>query len=65
MTDQGVDREPTVVQFNSERLLQHLTPDSLAAQLVRAKMISPDPREGLKKALAARLDQVRQDLDQH
>jgi hypothetical protein len=44
---------------NSDRLLQHLPVDSLAARLVKA---APEA-EGLKKALMERLDQVRQDLD--
>jgi hypothetical protein len=45
---------------NSERLLQHLKPDSLAARLVQAH--TADPREGLRNALTERVAQVRQKL---
>jgi hypothetical protein len=45
---------------NSERLLQNLKSESLAARLVQAHTV--DPREGLRNALAERVEQVRQKL---
>jgi hypothetical protein len=59
MTKDKMAEEPESVLSNRDRLLQHLPPDSLAARLVKA---APDPADGLNKALAERLDQVRQDL---
>jgi hypothetical protein len=48
---------------NMDRLLQHLQADSLATQLVEAHQAAANPTDGLKKALAERLEQVRRDLD--
>lgn len=62
MMDQESGLLPETALSNSERLLQHLPADSLAARLVQAHRASPDPIDRLKKTLAERLDQVRQDL---
>jgi hypothetical protein len=47
---------------NSDRLLRHLKPRTLAAQLVQAHKDAPDSLDGLKKVLTEHLDQVRRDL---
>ena len=57
-----VEPPPEAAMSNSDRLLQHLKVDTLAARLVRADKDQARPSAGLKKALLERLEQVRQDL---
>ena len=48
---------------NSDRLLGHLDPESLASRLVQAVQTGDnDPDVAAKAVLIARLDQVRQEL---
>jgi hypothetical protein len=55
-------RSPEPSMSNSDRLLQHLKPDTLAAQLVQAHKDTDDPLKGLKQVLMERLELVRQAL---
>ena len=56
----GEGNPPNSAGSNSDRLLQHLDGGTLASQLVQAHKAADDPLKGLKEALAARLEQVRQ-----
>jgi hypothetical protein len=47
---------------NTDRLLQHLKTETLAAQFVQAHRDATDPIAALKKILMERLEQVRQIL---
>jgi hypothetical protein len=53
---------PEPFMSNSDRLLQHLKPETLAAQLVQAHKDADDPLKGLKQVLMERLELVRQGL---
>jgi hypothetical protein len=63
MTEENTaEPPPEAATSNSDRLLQHLKADTLAARLVQVDKDAANTLEDLKKALLERLEQVRQDL---
>lgn len=64
MTEEGED-QPANSLTNFERLLGHLTADTLASLLVETYAASGGSLAELKGVLADRLDKVRRDLDQN
>lgn len=56
------DAASTEPPSNSERMLKHLKEGALSTQLVQAHGTSNGDIAALKKVLAERLEQVRQDL---
>jgi hypothetical protein len=53
---------PETAMSNSDRLLQNLKADTLAARLVQTDKDADNPVKALKKTLMDRLEQVRQAL---
>ncbi|GAA2890982.1 hypothetical protein GGQ99_005161 [Aminobacter niigataensis] len=62
MAEDDTQEAPAETLSNSDRLLQHLKADSLAARLVLAQKKAANPAAALKTVLTERLDQVRKDL---
>lgn len=62
MAENDIQEAPAETLRNSDRLLQHLKADSLAARLVLAQKDAANPTAALKTVLTERLDQVRKEL---
>ncbi|MCW5716906.1 MAG: hypothetical protein KIS68_03635 [Bauldia sp.] len=56
------DAAPAETPSNSDRLLKHLKEDALSTRLVQTHRDTRGDIGSLKKVIAERLDQVRQDL---